>query len=99
MNDTREATECNTVPHDPEMAAADPAMFAPMTRDENKILNAHLTSGWHKQSAVYPILSEPWRETAALIDDLTSAWWTNWHAEHPAAERQEPAPEAPEAGQ
>ena len=38
MNDTQEATEFNAVPHDPAMAAADPAMFASMTRDENKIL-------------------------------------------------------------
>ena len=98
MNDTQEATEYNAVPHDPVMAAADPAMFASMTCDENKILNAHLTSGMYKQSAVYPLLSEPWRETAAVLDDLNSAWWANWHAGHPATERQEPVPEAPEAG-
>ena len=98
MNDTQEATECNAVPHDPAMAAPDPAMFASMTCGENTILNAHLTSGMYKQSAVYPPLSEPWRETAAVIDDLSSAWWANWHAEHPAVERQEPVSEAPEAG-
>ncbi len=60
----------------------DAAMFAPLTPDENKILNAHLTSGWYKQSAVYPTLSEPWRETGALIDDLSGAWWAAWRAEH-----------------
>jgi hypothetical protein len=98
MNDAQEATEYNAVPHDPAIAAPDPAMFASMTRDENKILTHHLTSGWYKQSVVYPCLSEPWRETAAVLDDLSSAWWANWHAGHPAAERQEPAPDAPEAG-
>jgi hypothetical protein len=84
MNDTHTATECNAVPHDP-------AMFSPMTTGENTILNAHLTSGWHKQGAVYPLLSEPWRETGALIDDLSGAWW-----KFRRAERGEP--EAPEAG-
>ena len=44
----------------------DPAMFAPLTLDENKILGAHLTSGWYKQSAIYPVLSEPWQETDGL---------------------------------
>ena len=43
-----------TLPEQPH----DPAMFAPLTADENKILGAHLTSGWYKQSAVYPVLSE-----------------------------------------
>ncbi len=66
-------------------------MFSPMTTGENTILNAHLTSGWHKQSAVYPLLSEPWRETGALIDDLSSAWWVSRRAERGE-------PEAPEAG-
>ena len=40
----------------------DPAMFAPLTADENSILHAHLASGWLKQAAVYPPLSEPWQE-------------------------------------
>ena len=84
MNDIQTATEYNVVPHDP-------AMFSPMTTDENKILHAHLTSGWHKQSAVYPTLSEPWRETSALLDDLGSAWWVSRQAERGE-------PEAPEAG-
>ena len=91
MNDTQTATECNSVPHDPAMAAADPAMFSPMTTDENTILHAHLNSGWHKQSAVYPTLSEPWRETGALLDDLGSAWDVAWQAERGE-------PEALEAG-
>jgi len=91
MNDTQTATEYNAVPHDPAMAAADPAMFSPMTTDENTIFQAHLTSGWRKQSAVYPALSEPWRETLALLDDLGSAWWASRQAEHGE-------PEAAEAG-
>ena len=31
MNDTQTAAEISAVPHDPAMAAADPAMFSPMT--------------------------------------------------------------------
>jgi hypothetical protein len=98
MNDTQTSPKPSAAPHDPAMAAPDPAMFASLTGDENQILNQHLTSGWYKQRAIYPVLSEPWRETSALIDDLNSAWWANWHAGHPAAERQEAAPDAPEAG-
>ena len=51
----------------------DPAMFAQLTREENRILAMHLTSGWYKQAAVYPSLSEPWRETEALLIDLSEA--------------------------
>ena len=83
MNDTQTATEYNAVPHDPVMAAADPAMFAPMTGDENVILHAHLASGWHKQTAVYPTLTEPWRETNVLLDDLHRAWQAARQAAHP----------------
>jgi hypothetical protein len=91
MTDTQEAAEYNAGPHDPVMAAADPAMFASMTRDENSILRAHLHSGWYKQSAVYPVLSEPWRETGALLDDL--------HGARQAAPRPAPGPEPePEPG-
>ena len=68
------------------MATSDPAMFAALTRDENRILGAHLTSGWYKQAAVYPVLSEPWRETSALLDDL--------HAAYPAARQAGREPEA-----
>lgn len=52
---------------------SDPAMFAPLTAQENRILTAHLTSGWYKQAAVYPVLSEPWQDTLALLDDLSDA--------------------------
>jgi hypothetical protein len=75
-------------------------MFAPLTTDENGILGAHLTSGWYKQAAVYPTLSEPWKETAAVLDDLHSAWDVAWEAESPLAggsPSTEPEPEA-EAG-
>ena len=48
---------------------SDPAMFAQLTPEENRILCMHLTSGWYKQAAVYPTLSEPWRETEALLID------------------------------
>ena len=54
-------------------APGDPAMFEPLTVDENSILHAHLSSGWLKQAAVYPPLSEPWQETHALLDDLYQA--------------------------
>jgi hypothetical protein len=97
MNDTQTSPEPSAAPHDPVMATPDPAMFAPLTPDENTILNAHLTSGWYKQSAVYPVLSEPWRETSALKDDLHGAWRVAWQAAHPQARHGEA--EAPEAGQ
>ena len=51
----------------------DPAMFEPLTADENNILWAHLCSGWYKQAAWYPGLSEPWQETRGLLDDLLQA--------------------------
>jgi hypothetical protein len=82
MTETQEATELNAMPHDPAMAAPDPAMFAPMTGDEREILHAHLNSGWHKQSTVYPTLSEPWRETRGLLRDLHLAWEAAWQAGH-----------------
>ena len=69
-------------------APGDPAMFAPLTADENSILHAHVFSGWLKQAAVYPPLSEPWRETYALLDDL--------HEAHQATMQ---AGREPEAGQ
>jgi hypothetical protein len=77
-----------TVPGDPAMAASDPQMFASLTVKDNDILRAHLTSGWYKQSAVYPMLSEPWKETSAVLDDLSAAWRLRWQTEH-----------EPEAGQ
>ena len=89
MNDIHaEATDPTATPTDSVMAMGDPAMFASLTTDENQILNHHLTSGWYKQSVVYPKLSEPWRETSALLDDLSAAWWATWNAGH-----------EPEAGQ
>jgi hypothetical protein len=91
MTDTQEAAEISSAPSDPAMAGADPAMFASLTGDESNILRAHLTSGWYKQSAAYPALSEPWRETNALLHDLHGAWDAAFQAEQ--AER-----EAPEAG-
>ena len=41
-----------------------------------------------QQQAVYPVLSEPWKETSAVLDDLSAAWRIGWQAEH-----------EPEAGQ
>jgi hypothetical protein len=75
MTETHTTTnDIQTDPADPVMAAPDPALFAGLTGDENSILRAHLTSGWYKQATVYPLLSEPWRETGVLLDDLHGAW-------------------------
>jgi hypothetical protein len=98
MNDTQAATEFNAVPHDPAMAGADPAMFASLTDDENRILGAHLSSGWYKQAAVYPTLSEPWRETSAVLDDLHGAWEAARPTRQAAPGFRVAGPEAPEAG-
>ena len=76
----------------------DPAMFAPLTLDENKILGAHLTSGWYKQSAVYPVLSEPWQETDGLLSDLHTAWTAAFEARTPATKEAELAEPEPGAG-
>ena len=87
------STDPITLPEQPH----DAAMFAPLTSDENKILGAHLTSGWYKQSAVYPMLSEPWQETNGLLGDLHAAWTANFEASTPAtkeAELPEPEPGA-----
>ena len=89
MNDTQTtARDPAVAPSDPAMAASDPAMFSSLTTGENQILTHHLTSGWYKQQAVYPVLSEPWKETSAVLDDLSAAWRLRWQAEH-----------EPEAGQ
>ena len=77
---------------------SDPAMFAPLTTDENRILRAHLTSGWYKQSAVYPGLSEPWQETAGLLDDLHDAHEAAMEARAAARAKAELAEPEPEAG-
>jgi hypothetical protein len=71
-------------PGDPAMAASNPGMFAPLTASENTALRQHLWSGWHKQADAYPVLSEPWKETAAVIDDLTDAWRPAFQAEREA---------------
>jgi hypothetical protein len=81
MSDTQAGKDPMTVPGDPAMAASDPRMFAPLTPGENDILRMHLTSGWYKQSTVYPTLSEPWKETAAVLDDLSDARRTAHQAE------------------
>jgi hypothetical protein len=90
---------------------ADPAMFAPLTPDENRILSMHLTSGWYKQAAVYPALSGPWQETEALLKDLSEAHHAALQArlgahqarlaawKKPPARISEPKRREPEAGQ
>ena len=63
---------------------SDPALFAPLSFEEIKVLRGHLASGWYKQSVVYPGLSGPYEETAGLLDDLhdahqaaTAPWWAS----------------------
>jgi len=100
MNNTDQGRSPAVQAVDPAMQPADQVTFAPLTIDENGVLRAHLTSGWRKQAAVYPTLSEPWKETAALLDDLRSAWDVAWRGESPLAggsPSTEPEPEA-EAG-
>ncbi len=82
-----------TLPEQP----SDPALFEPLTTGENTILNAHLTSGWYKQAAVYPSLSEPWQETSGLLADLHAAWMTNFEASQAAKRRAEVAAPEPDA--
>jgi hypothetical protein len=97
MTDTDQGRAPAVQPEDPTMQPVDPTLFAPLTTGENEVLGAHLTSGWYKQAAVYPTLSEPWKETAALLDDLHSAWDVAWKgASHPAGSSPstEPEPEA-----
>lgn len=72
-----------------EFGAADPALFAPLTCDENKVLNTHLTSGWYKQSAVWPVLSDIWREISEVLDDMHDAWNIAFDAECERARRAE----------
>ena len=77
---------------------SDPAMFAPLTTDENKVLRGHLTSGWYKQSVVYPARSGPYQETAGLLDDLhdahQAAMEAYWAAARAKTELAGPEPEA-----
>jgi hypothetical protein len=98
MTSTDQGPVPTTQPSDPTMRAGDPAMFAPLTIGENHILGAHLTSGWYKQAAVYPTLSEPWRETSAVLDDLHSAWDIAWNGSHPAEGSPSTELPEPEAG-
>jgi hypothetical protein len=99
MTNTDQSRAPDIQPEDPAMRAADPAMFAPLTTRENHILGAHLHSGWLKQSAVYPTLSEPWKETGAVLDDLHGAWDIAMHGRsHPAAGAPAAEPPEPEAG-
>ncbi len=100
MTNTDQGRTPAVQPEDPAMQAGDPGMFARLTTRENEILGAHLISGWYKQAVVYPTLSEPWKETSAVLDDLHSAWDVAWKgASHPAegSPATEPEPE-PEAG-
>ena len=92
--------DLSAVPSDPAMAANDPAMFVALTGQDSGILSTHLTSGWYKQAAVYPVLSEPWRETSVVLDDIHLARNAALDAERA---RRQPAREAqaetePEAG-
>ena len=101
MTNTDQGRTPAVQPVDPAMQPVDPTLFAPLTTGENEVLGAHLTSGWYKQAAVYPTRSEPWKETAALLDDLHSAWNITWKGELQLAKGSpstEPEPE-PEAGQ
>jgi len=74
----------------------DPALFEPLTSSENGILHAHLRSGWAKQSAVYPALSESWQDTHGLLNDLHDAWDIAFKAEQAASKP--PEPPEPDAG-
>ena len=99
MTSTDQGRAPGVQPEDPAMQARDPAMFAPLTARENQILGTHLTSGWYKQAAVYPTLAEPWKETAALLDDLHAAWDVAMQGRsHPAASSPSTEPPEPEAG-
>jgi hypothetical protein len=71
-------------PDRPEFGEPDPALFTPLTTDENHVLRYHLTSGWYKQSAVFPPLSGIWRETSEILDDMHQAWNIAFDAEQRA---------------
>jgi len=99
MSDTQADTALSATPRDPAMAASDPAMFAPLTTQDNGILRSHLTSGWYEQAVVYPVLSEPWKETSVVLDDLGDAWQTAYQAERHRARLTAQPEQEPEAGQ
>ena len=88
----------STDPSELPAQPSDPALFAPLTSDEQEILYAHLNSGWSKQSAVYPLLSEPWQETSGLLDDLLAARRAAREARAAARAQAELAEPEPEAG-
>jgi hypothetical protein len=88
MSDAQAGNENSATPKDPVMAASDPAMFASLTSDDSWVLRTHLTAGWYKQAVVYPALSEPWKETSVVLDDISDAWRAARQAER-----------EPEAGQ
>ena len=76
---------------------SDPALFAPLSFEEIKILRGHLASGWYKQPAVYPARPGPWQDTAGLPDDLHDAHQsaaTAWWAAQATTGQAEPEPEA-----
>lgn len=84
-------------PRDPVMADARPEPFASLSAGENTTPRKHLASGLAKQGEAYSTLSEPWRETLAVIDDLEDAFAPALDAEIEAARPRlapEPAPEA-----
>jgi hypothetical protein len=74
MNNTDRGRSPAVEPEDAAMQPADPTLFAPLTLDENQVLRAHLNSGRYKQAAVYPTLSEPWKETGVLLNDLHAVY-------------------------
>jgi hypothetical protein len=76
---------------------SDPAMFTPLTTDENKILRGHLVSGWLKQSAVSG-RSGPYRDTAGFLDGLHDAHMAALEARYAARAQAGLAAPEPEAG-
>ena len=89
MTDTQAAANDRPMmPADPAMAASRPGNVRALTGRELRSSEPAPGSGWYKQQAVYPALSEPWKETSAVLEDLHAAWRLRWQAEH-----------EPEAGQ
>jgi len=82
----------------PEFGPPDPALFAPLTDDESTVLKMHLTSGWYKQGAVWPVLSDIWRETSELLDDMHAAWDIAFTAGQRARRAARPVPAGTTAG-
>ena len=77
MTDTQAtAHDPAVMPGDPAMAASDPGHVRGADRRRKPHSVPAPDSGWYKQAAVYPTLSEPWKETSAVLDDLHGAWQT-----------------------